>query len=366
MNNEQRQERHKQKTHCRKAKRKQRQTLNLLALTIVLVLVTAAVALVTKPNLVEAVKDKLPGWLQATGRTGNSLPGKNKQGTIKVKADDLVVILDPGHGGSDTGAQAKDSTGRTINEADFNLALSKQVKEHLKKLGIEVLMTRQDASWVSLYNRISQAGIASLDKLALDRPEILPAAKQLTALRAALQEPIRINSDTRTSGGLGFMGGYGVGILQADLLDLQRQCVNVLYVSIHANSSTNSDLHGTQVYYIDDNTVELSESEPLATQTDPAGHRIYRGRDNERNRKLAVAVYDSIVSAVPKLGGTNAGKAVLTGNYAVLREQALASIMVETGFLSNSEDLKFLLAKNNQAELAEAIAKGIENYAKSN
>ncbi len=366
MSKEQRQERQKQETDRLRAKRKRRQTLNLLALTIILMLAAAALTLVARPSLAKAIKARLPGWLQAADKTGNNLPGKNNQETNKVNVEKLLVILDPGHGGSDTGARARDSDGKTVNEADFNLALSKQVKEQLEKLGIEVLMTRQDASWVSLYNRISQAGIASLDKLALDRPEILPTAKQLAALRAALQEPIRINSDTRSSGGLGFMGGYGVGDLQADLLDLQRQCVNVLYVSIHANSSTNSDLHGTQVFYIDDDTVENAESEPLATQTEPAGNRIYRGRDNERNRKLAAAVYDSIVSAVPELGGTNAGKAVLTGNYAVLREQALASIMVETGFISNSEELEFSLVKNNQTKIAKAIAQGIENYAKSN
>lgn len=61
------------------------------------------------------------------------------------KAD---VIIDPGHGGSDVGAQ---HDGR--NEKDDNLELALLVAEKLKDSGVKVKLTRDDDTFISLENR---------------------------------------------------------------------------------------------------------------------------------------------------------------------------------------------------------------------
>lgn len=61
------------------------------------------------------------------------------------KAD---VIIDPGHGGSDVGAQ---HDGR--NEKDDNLELALLVAERLKDSGVKVKLTRDDDTFISLENR---------------------------------------------------------------------------------------------------------------------------------------------------------------------------------------------------------------------
>ncbi|AVP64359.1 MULTISPECIES: N-acetylmuramoyl-L-alanine amidase CwlD [Clostridium] len=74
-----------------------------------------------------------------------------------------IILIDPGHGGMDGGAVAKDGT----LEKDINLDISKILKKNLKKEGYKVVMTREDDS--GLYSedkgkRIRQKKIEDLNK----------------------------------------------------------------------------------------------------------------------------------------------------------------------------------------------------------
>ena len=58
------------------------------------------------------------------------------------------IVLDPGHGGEDSGAVNKG-----IKEKDLNLALCKKIKTALDAKGFEILLTRNDDTFVSLNDR---------------------------------------------------------------------------------------------------------------------------------------------------------------------------------------------------------------------
>lgn len=72
----------------------------------------------------------------------------------------LVVVLDPGHGGNDPGALG---VLRTFgpNEKEINLAVATAIKNRLELLGATVHMTREDDSTISLTDR----AIYTTDKL---------------------------------------------------------------------------------------------------------------------------------------------------------------------------------------------------------
>ncbi|ATD53974.1 N-acetylmuramoyl-L-alanine amidase CwlD [Clostridium chauvoei] len=62
---------------------------------------------------------------------------------ITIKAEDTnekIILIDPGHGGFDGGAQTKSGT----IEKDVNIAISLKLKENLEKKGYKVYMTRTD------------------------------------------------------------------------------------------------------------------------------------------------------------------------------------------------------------------------------
>lgn len=58
----------------------------------------------------------------------------------KVTNEKKIILIDPGHGGMDSGAVGKDGT----LEKEINLDISKMLKEKLKKEGYEVIMTREE------------------------------------------------------------------------------------------------------------------------------------------------------------------------------------------------------------------------------
>lgn len=71
-------------------------------------------------------------------------------------AGPLVVVLDPGHGGIDPGAEAAG-----MKEADLMLVFARELKEALlREGGLEVVLTREDDRFVPLEERLSLARAA--------------------------------------------------------------------------------------------------------------------------------------------------------------------------------------------------------------
>jgi N-acetylmuramoyl-L-alanine amidase len=88
-------------------------------------------------------------------------PEPRRDKAMPVAADDgrLVVVLDPGHGGVDPGAQRGGH-----NEADLMLGFARELKEALLRGGVDdVVMTRTDDRFVSLPARVSVARAAGAD-----------------------------------------------------------------------------------------------------------------------------------------------------------------------------------------------------------
>lgn len=60
------------------------------------------------------------------------------------------VVIDPGHGGTDSGA-----VGNNLLEKDYNLLISKYMFERFKELGIPVAITREDDITLSPTERVN-------------------------------------------------------------------------------------------------------------------------------------------------------------------------------------------------------------------
>ncbi len=85
-------------------------------------------------------------------------PAVTKLVSIKFKQkaeriDQLTVLIDPGHGGKDPGARAKDGT----NEKDLNLDVALRLNRILNDIGFNTAMTRKDDRYVDLASRSGMA-----------------------------------------------------------------------------------------------------------------------------------------------------------------------------------------------------------------
>lgn len=73
----------------------------------------------------------------------------NKEKEEIARKSGIKVVIDPGHGGYDTGA----SYGG-FEEKDINLIISGKLKKYLEDSGITVFLTREDDSFLSLAERV--------------------------------------------------------------------------------------------------------------------------------------------------------------------------------------------------------------------
>lgn len=121
--------------------------------------------------------------------------------------------------------------------------------------------------------------------------------------------------------------------------DLKRRAeifnedVNNIVVSIHQNKFDNSAYSGTQVFY---------------------------STNNENSAILAESIRNSVVSLLQK-DNTRELKPANSDIY-VLDHAQVPAVIVECGFLSNSEERAKLLDERYQSEMAYAVAMGVLEY----
>ncbi|OQB24645.1 MAG: Germination-specific N-acetylmuramoyl-L-alanine amidase precursor [Firmicutes bacterium ADurb.Bin182] len=116
---------------------------------------------------------------------------------------------------------------------------------------------------------------------------------------------------------------------RADYLQMEQLAV---VASIHMNKFSDPSVSGPMVFYM---------------------------KGSEQGQKLAEFVMEEICAAIGR-----PSRFANPGDYFVLRECSVPSVLIECGFLSNPEDEKLLQDKNHQKKLAEGIVKGITGYLK--
>lgn len=109
-----------------------------------------------------------------------------------------------------------------------------------------------------------------------------------------------------------------------------------LFVSVHYNAAPNRQAHGVEVFFYE------KES---------------NGSRREDSRRLASDVLEAVVSQ------TQARKrGVKHGNFLVIRNTHMPSILVEGGFVSNTEEMRKLADPEYLNKVAWGIARGIDDY----
>ncbi|MGI6546179.1 MAG: N-acetylmuramoyl-L-alanine amidase family protein [Fastidiosipilaceae bacterium] len=281
--------------------------------------------------------------------------------------DGITVILDPGHGGKDPGAIANDETGVEILEKDLNLQIASKMESELRKLGAKVIMTRQNDSWVSLYQRVVVAGNASLEQWVSAATSSGVDVSWVNPLINNMQVVYDINDDTLESEGRGMFQGMGVNSDVRTLFDAERQTPNIIYISVHCNSTKlNPDTnHGLQVYYSTNQSIHEAENESIMTRPDDPDilpiNPNYQWYDDQSRQRLAELVFSHTTGQLPDLlnHGVNG---IRTGNYAFTREINIPSILLECGYMSSPENLALLMDDVSQQKLAEGLADAVYQY----
>ena len=132
-------------------------------------LVTALPADLTPAQAAEKAPDATStldelGIIDAEGEedTTSDLPDRNTTAVARPYAasnGDMVIAIDPGHGGSDSGASYAG-----MKEKDVNLTIAKYIKTYLEQyVGVQVYLTRSTDTYLELSERVSNSAAAGAD-----------------------------------------------------------------------------------------------------------------------------------------------------------------------------------------------------------
>jgi N-acetylmuramoyl-L-alanine amidase len=222
-----------------------------------------------------------------------------------------VVVIDPGHGGHDPGTM-----GKVAKEKDVVLSIALKLGKYIETNipGVKVLYTRKTDKYVEFQER---ADIANKN--------------------------------------------------QADL-----------FISIHANSIVGANAYGTETYVMglhkDKSNFEVAKRENSVILMDENYKEKYEGFDpqspesyilfslnqsayQESSLKFAQKVEEQFKSRVGR-----SSRGVKQAGFLVLWMTTTPSVLIETGFLSNANEEKFLSSDLGQDLIASGIYRAFKEY----
>lgn len=228
---------------------------------------------------------------------------------------DIIVVVDPGHGGKDPGAVGA----KGEREKDVVLSIAQLLGKRLKKeKGFDVKLVRNDDFFVPLRKRVE---IARQHKADMFISVHADAAPRLTASGASVY---CLSEGGATSATARFM----------------------------AQRENGADLLGAT------SLLNLKDKDPML-----AGVIL----DMSMNATIAASL---------QLGNTVLGslagittlhqKRVEQAGFAVLKSPDVPSILVETGFISNVRDSQRLVTARHQQAVADGLFEGLQRYFEKN
>lgn len=227
--------------------------------------------------------------------------------------EQYVIAIDAGHGGKDPGAVGRKGT----TEKSINLSIAKKLKKYIdKEPNMKAVLTRDKDVYVKLRDRIKK---------------------------------IRKHQPT-------------------------------IFISIHADGAKNKKASGSSVFILPrkDEVASSRYAKNLAEKENEMDLLFdpdidNRDKDTQKTildlsqnvtRYLSERLGTSVLKRVGKVNNLHKKK-VEKANFAVLKSIDVCSILVETAFLSNSEEEKQLRTSAYQDKLALAILRGIKDFLKN-
>jgi N-acetylmuramoyl-L-alanine amidase len=222
-----------------------------------------------------------------------------------------VIVIDAGHGGKDNGTH-----GKFLKEKDLALKTALKLGSYIEKNlpEVKVIYTRKDDRYLALDERAAIANKAKAD----------------------------------------------------------------LFICIHANANPNTKAFGTETFVMgltkEGKNFEVSKRENSVILMDEDYKERYEGFDpsspesfilfsltqsayQESSLRFAQKVEDQFKS---RIGRTSRG--VKQDVFWVLWSTAMPSVLIETGFLTNNQEEKFLASENGQDLIATGIYRAFKEY----
>ena len=223
----------------------------------------------------------------------------------------FIVVIDPGHGGSDPG-----SSGKLAKEKDVALAISLKTGNYIKKniKDVEVLYTRKKDVYPNLWERTAFANQNKADLF------------------------ISIHADAVNNKSVYGTSTFALGLHKSQAnFDVARRENSVITLEEgYKEKYENFDPNAPESYIMFElcQNIHLDQSLNLASKI----QEQFTNRVHRKNRGVKQA------------------------GFLVLWNTTMPSVLIETGFLTNVDEEKFLVSEQGQDLIASAIFRAFREY----
>jgi len=217
------------------------------------------------------------------------------------------IVLDPGHGGHDTGTVGPGGT----KEKDLVLHVAHQLKKLLEdRLGAEVVLTRRDDTFIPLEERTAIANQCQADLF------------------------VSIHANSSRSRSASGVETYYLNFARSD---------EAREVAARENATTVRNIRDLEDFV----------------------RRITQADRSVESRELASLLQKRLYRGARKVYPDTQDRGVRTAPFVVLVGTNMPSVLAEVGFISNPRDERVLKKEANRNRLAEALFAGIGGYMKT-
>ncbi|MBD8017664.1 N-acetylmuramoyl-L-alanine amidase family protein [Kaistella pullorum] len=230
----------------------------------------------------------------------------------------FTIVLDAGHGGSDHGANRYYGDLGTVREKDITLSVVLKVGRMLEKnKDYKVIYTRKIDEYPSLTERTTLANRSKAD----------------------LFISVHVNANTKTS-------PYGTET----------------FVQGPDQNKTNLEVAKAEndVIFLDEKDREMFASYDPKSPESLIALKIQQSKYLESSLLFGSFVEENFVKRDKRFS-----RGVKQQNLHVLRLNAMPSVLIETGFVSNYDEAVYLASEKGQDEIAESIYQAVLSYKKA-
>jgi N-acetylmuramoyl-L-alanine amidase len=238
-------------------------------------------------------------------------PGKIIQADGDTPDKVRVVVIDPGHGGMDPGALGKNSREKDITLA-IALKVGKYIEENIED--VKVIYTRSKDEFIELYNRATIANQNNAD----------------------------------------------------------------LFISVHANWWKKSNIDGAETYALgadkDESNLQVAMKENSVITLEEDYSAQYEGFDPTSAESYIIfnllqstylsqsLSFASFVQEQFRERAKRNDRGVKQAGFLVLWRTTMPSVLIETGYISNALEEKYLMSEEGQSVIASAIYRAFKDY----
>ncbi|MEO6097503.1 MAG: N-acetylmuramoyl-L-alanine amidase [Fibrobacteria bacterium] len=242
----------------------------------------------------------------ASGGGGKETAQNRNAGKIST------IIIDPGHGGKDQGAMVSG-----VNEAQVTLAVAKELKKSLTKLGFQALLTRDEDQFISLPDR---------PKYASDHGGDLFISLHCNSIGGSMKRKKTVS---------GF----------------------IAYILREGESEEDKTLARRENEAISEEGKGKAEISPVEWILLEHQLNLY-SKESEGFVEHVIREFGDFQIGKYATGASQAGFFVLVGAY-------MPAVLFEMGYLTNDEDRRILNSEKGQKQIADRMAKAVEAYRKA-